>query len=153
MQFLRLHTEYAIIVLYRTNASTSVIRIQIELLIADIVVIHADGPLLYYARRACSLAGLGTVSTDNDAVPLHVSTAYRPQEDAVVVELLEVVLIATLDGALGPREGQHLGYDLGEEAAHQGQVGVDDGELRLENCPQQAHWQCPCGILEGYNHE
>lgn len=98
--FLRLYMGHAVTILYLANTSTAVIMIQPNLLITDIVIVHADRPLLYYTRRACALAGLGVVRADNDAVPMHEPAAYRAQEDAVVVELLEVVLLAALDGAL-----------------------------------------------------
>lgn len=96
----KLYEGYAINVLCLADTIAAVIVIQPNTLITDIVVVHADGPLLYYTRRTCALAGLGIVRADNDVIPLHETTAYRAQEDAVVAELLKVVLLAALHGAL-----------------------------------------------------
>lgn len=93
---------HAITILYLANTSTAVVVIQTNFLITEIVIVHTYRPLLYYTRRARALASLRVVRADNDTVPLHVAAADRAQEDAVVVELLEVVLLAALDRALGP---------------------------------------------------
>lgn len=121
--------------LYHADASTTIIMIRASVFITDVIVVHADRPLLYYASCAGALAGLVVLRANDHVIPRHEAAPYRAQEDAVVAELLEVILLASLDSTLGSREGEHLGDDLGEEPTHQRKVGVDDSELWLEDGP------------------